>query len=60
MQTELRMSDGKKVTLRSISLKNKGVIYINWDGIDTHVLTSDLDSESQRKIEEIIAGRPQE
>ena len=54
------MSDGKKVTLRSISLKNKGIIYINWDGIDTHILTSDLDSESQRKIEEIIAGRPKE
>jgi hypothetical protein len=46
------MSDGYEVTLTGLS-KNKGVVWINWDGTNTHVLISDLDEESQLKVAEL-------
>jgi len=53
LNTELKMSDGYKVTLTGLS-KNKGVIWINWDGINTHILISDLDEESQLKVNALL------
>lgn len=48
------MSDGYKVTLTGLS-KNKGVVWVNWDGINTHILISDLDEESRVKVAELEA-----
>jgi hypothetical protein len=62
---QLKLSDGDKVEFHGLS-RNKGVVWIKWAGGINHICLSDLDSESQARVQTILeetlaaerAGKP--
>lgn len=53
LQLELKLSDGEKIEFHGLS-KNKGVVWVKWKDIVTHILINDLDEESQRKVNQLL------
>lgn len=53
MQLELKLSDGEKIKFYGLS-KNKGVVWVHWKDIVTHILIADLDEESQLKVNKLL------
>jgi hypothetical protein len=54
LSTELRTTDGTRIEFAGLS-HNKGVVWVNWKGIRTHILLSDLDEESRQKVESMLS-----
>jgi hypothetical protein len=54
LSTELRTTDGTKIEFAGLS-RNKGVVWVNWKGIHTHILLTDLDEESRQKVESMLS-----
>lgn len=50
---DLRMSDGFKIKFEGLS-RNRGVVWVYWDDIKTHILIKDLDEESQTKVNQLL------
>ena len=46
---ELKTSDGTKMEFHGLS-KNKGVVWVKWKDIESHILIDDLDELSKSKV----------
>ena len=46
---ELKTSDGTKMEFYGLS-KNKGVVWVKWKDIESHILIDDLDELSKSKV----------
>ena len=46
---ELKTSDGTKIEFYGLS-KNKGVVWVKWKDVTTHILIDDLDEVSKNKV----------
>ena len=53
LQLELKLSDGEKIQFHGLS-KNKGVVWVKWKDIVTHILINDLDESSQMKVNQLL------
>lgn len=50
---ELRTTSGGIVKFEGLS-KNKGVVWVIWKDVKTHMLINDLDSDSQEKVNKLL------
>ena len=53
MSAELKTTSGTKVKFVGLS-RNKGVVWVDWEGRNTHILINDLDDESKVRVEKIL------